>query len=189
MGFLDRLNKRQPWSCPLGIRRFFVSPQESGELCLMASIMGESGDIFFPKLDEEKDMIPFDRIALDLLKELGLEADICKTEKEAKEKAAALPQNPKSWPIYFFGSDTSGEKSFEEFYTDNEILDNDSFINLGAIKNSKKRSIDEINAIFNKLENLFEKESISKAEIVDVLKEYLPNFEHIETGKGLDSKM
>jgi FlaA1/EpsC-like NDP-sugar epimerase len=189
LGFLDRLNKQQPWSCPLGIRRFFVSPQESGELCLMASVMGESGDIFFPKLDEEKDMIPFDRIALDLLKELGLEADICKNEVEAKEKALALPQNPKSWPIYFFGSDTSGEKSFEEFYTENEILDNKSFVNLGAIKNSKKRSIREINAIFNKLENLFQKESISKAEIVDVLKEYLPNFEHIETGKGLDQKM
>ncbi len=189
LGFLDRLNKQQPWSCPLGIRRFFVSPQESGELCLMASIMGESGDIFFPKLDEDKDMIPFDRIALDLLKELGLEADMCKTENEAKEKATALPLNPKSWPIYFFGSDTSGEKSFEEFYTENEILDNDSFVNLGAIKNSKKRSIQEINSIFNKLENLFQKESISKAEIVEVLKEYLPNFDHIETGKGLDSKM
>ena len=189
LGFLDRLNKQQPWSCPLGIRRFFVSPQESGELCLMASIMGESGDIFFPKLDEDKDMIPFDRIALDLLKELGLEAEVCKTENEAKEKATALPLNPKSWPIYFFGSDTSGEKSFEEFYTVNEILDNDSFINIGAIKNSKKRSIQEINLIFNKLENLFQKENITKSEIVYVLKEYLPNFDHIETGKGLDSKM
>jgi len=87
LGFLERLNKQQPWSCPRGIRRFFVSPQESGELCLMASIMGESGDIFFPKLDEERDMIPFDEIAIDLLKELGLEADICETEDEAKEKA------------------------------------------------------------------------------------------------------
>ena len=87
IGFLDRLNKQQPWSCPRGIRRFFVSPQESGELCLIASIMGESGDIFFPKLDEDRDMIPFDEIALDLLKELGLEADICETEDEAKEKA------------------------------------------------------------------------------------------------------
>ena len=189
LGFLDRLNKNQPWSCPLGIRRFFVSPQESGELCLIASIMGESGDIFFPKLDEEKDMIPFDRIALDLLKELGLEADICKNELEAKEKALTLPQNSKTWPIYFFGSDTSGEKSFEEFFTDNEILDNDSFINLGVIKNSKKRSILEINSIFSNLDTLFQKEAISKSEIVEVLKEYLPNFEHIETGKGLDQKM
>jgi FlaA1/EpsC-like NDP-sugar epimerase len=100
-----------------------------------------------------------------------------------------LTVNPKSWPVYFFGSDTSGEKSFEEFYTDNEILDTESFINLGVIKNSKKRSIHEINSIFNNLENLFQKETISKAEIVYVLKEYLPNFEHIETGKGLDQKM
>jgi len=189
LGFLDRLNKNQPWSCPLGIRRFFVSPQESGELCLMASIMGESGDIFYPKLDEEKDMIPFDRIALDLLKELKLEPDICKTEKEAKEKAAVLPKNPKSWPIFFFGSDTSGEKSFEEFFTEKEELDNDSFINLGIIKNSVKRNVKEIDTIFERLHNLFESNEVSKAAIVEILKSYLPNFEHIETGKGLDSKM
>ena len=189
LGFLDRLDKRQPWSCPLGIRRFFVSPQESGELCLMASIMGESGDIFFPKLDEERDMIPFDRIALALLKELELEPDICKTEEEAKQKALNLPVSPKSWPVYFFGSDTSGEKSYEEFYTKNEILDNDSFIKLGVIKNSKKRSIEEIDSIFINLEQLFQKSLISKSDIVNVLKEYLPNFDHIETGKGLDQKM
>ncbi|MEA1877425.1 MAG: polysaccharide biosynthesis protein [Bacteroidota bacterium] len=148
LGFLERLNKNQAWSCPLGIRRFFVSPVESGELCLMASVMGESGDIFFPKLDEEKDMIPFDQIARDLLEWLGKGIDVCKSEEEAKEKAGRLLElraqstatvspesrvpnpesrvpnpesrvpNPESWPVYFFGSDTSGEKSFEEFYTD-----------------------------------------------------------------------
>jgi FlaA1/EpsC-like NDP-sugar epimerase len=207
LGFLDRLAKNQPWSCPLGIRRFFVSPQESGELCLMASIMGETGDIFFPKLDDKRDMIPFDRIALDLLKELGLKPEIYKIEEEARSKTTSecsdcdhneaelnnlsetSAEPIKSWPIYFFGSDTSGEKSFEEFYTEKEILDNDTFINLGVIKNSKKRSIAEIDNIFDNLENLFKKESVTKTEIVDVLKEYLPNFEHIETGKGLDSKM
>lgn len=191
LGFLERLNKQQPWSCPRGIRRFFVSPQESGELCLIASIMGESGDIFFPKLDEERDMIPFDQIALDLLKELGLTPDICQSEEEAKEKALSIHQtiNPSTYPIYFFGSDTSGEKAFEEFFTEKEILDNDSFINLGVVKNSKKRSIEEIDAIFNQLNTLFESKEISKASIVDILKVYLPNFEHIETGKGLDSKM
>ena len=211
LGFLERLNKQQPWSCPRGIRRFFVSPQESGELCLMASIMGESGDIFFPKLDEERDMIPFDEIAIDLLKELGLEADICETEDEAKEKARErLGEGEKkgekrrrgekrrkretgseldTYPIYFFGSDTSGEKAFEEFFTEKEVLDIDSFINLGVVKNSKKRSIQEIDTIFDQLHNLFESKEISKAAIVDILKVYLPNFEHIETGKGLDSKM
>lgn len=211
LGFLDRLNKNQPWSCPLGIRRFFVSPQESGELCLMASIMGESGDIFFPKLDEDRDMIPFDQIALDLLHYLGLEPDICKSEEEAREKSVILnkakrsegsqqydnrsfvvpPQDDsnKKYPIYFFGSDTSGEKTFEEFFTEKEELDNDSFINLGVVKNSKKRSIQEIDAIFDQLHNLFESNQVSKAAIVEILKTYLPNFEHIETGKGLDSKM
>jgi len=195
LGFLERLNKQQPWSCPRGIRRFFVSPQESGELCLMASIMGESGDIFFPKLDEDRDMIPFDQIALDLLKTLGLTPDICQSEDVARNKAIgrqsdlAMGQHPVTYPIYFFGSDTSGEKSFEEFFTEKEELDTDSFINLGVVKNSKKRSLSEIDIIFDQLHNLFESDHITKGAIVDILKVYLPNFEHIETGKGLDSKM
>jgi len=189
LGFLDRLNKQQPWSCPLGIRRFFVSPAESGELCLMASVMGESGDIFFPKLDETRDMIPFDQIAKALLKSLGLEPDVCNSEEEAKQKALLLNENSTTYPIFFFGSDTSGEKAFEEFYTEKEKLDNDSFIHLGVVKNSKKRSVAEIDAIFDRLNELFESQNITKAAIVDVLKVYLPNFEHIETGKGLDSMM
>jgi len=189
LGFLERMNKQQPWSCPLGIRRFFVSPQESGELCLMASIMGESGDIFFPKLDEDRDMIPFDQIAKDLLKSMGMETDICQTEEEAKQKILLMTDSSKSYPVYFFGSETCGEKAFEEFFTAKEELDNDSFVNLGVVKNSKKRSIQEIDDIFDRLHNLFESQNVTKAAIVDVLKVYLPNFEHIETGKGLDSKM
>jgi FlaA1/EpsC-like NDP-sugar epimerase len=196
LGFLERLNKNQPWSCPLGIRRFFVSPIESGELCLMASVMGESGDIFYPKLDPEKDMIPFDKIAKDLLKTLNLKIDICKTEQEAKIKAKSSlvptsprPQVPNSWPVYFFGSDTSGEKSFEEFYTETETRDEKTFLNLGVIKNSKKRNKKEIDQIFKQLQTLFDSNTITKASIVEILKGYLPNFEHIETGKGLDSKM
>jgi FlaA1/EpsC-like NDP-sugar epimerase len=189
LGFLARLIKKQPLSCPRGIRRFFVSPQESGELCLMASIMGEAGDIFYPKLDEKKDMISFEKIALDLLNNLNLEPEVCNSEDEAKQKALSLTSESKKYPIYFFGSDTSGEKSFEEFYTEDELLDNDTYINLGVIKNSKKRSISEINEIFNNLNRIFLKKSVTKTEIVEVLKEYMPNFDHIETGKGLDSKM
>jgi FlaA1/EpsC-like NDP-sugar epimerase len=202
LGFLDRLQKRQPWSCPLGIRRFFVSPQESGELCLLASILGESGDIFYPKLDEEKDMIPFDRIALDLMKALGLSPDICLTEDEARQKAALLlnhndetrhceerSDEAKTYPIFFFGSDTSGEKSYEEFFTADELRDETSFVNLGVVKNSKKRQSTEMIAITEQLSALFASPSITKADIVAILKQFLPNFEHIETGRGLDSKM
>ncbi len=190
LGFLDRLAKRQPWACPLGIRRFFVSPIESGELCLLASIIGESGDIVFPKLDEERDMIPFDRIAVDLLHALGLEPDACQTEDEAREKMRqVLKERSSVWPVYFFESDTSGEKSFEEFYTADEVLDLKKFVNLGVVKNAKKRNLAEIDGIFIALRELFESKEVSKAKVVGVLKDYLPNFEHIETGKGLDQKM
>ena len=214
LGFLERLFKRQPWSCPLGIRRFFVSPLESGELCLMASLMGESGDIVFPKLDEARDMIPFDQVALDLLHALGLEPDVCKSEDEAREKMAQRVGSRQSavcdkttnkganttacslqptvcsrWPVYFFDSDTSGEKAFEEFYTPGELLDLDKFVNLGIVKNSKRRDLKEIDDIFASLRALFNSPDVTKAKVVEVLKDYLPNFAHIETGKGLDQKM
>ena len=189
LGFIERMRKQQPLSCPLGIRRFFVSPQESGELCLIASIMGESGDIFFPKLDEERDMIPFEQIAIDLLNYIGLEAEACETEEEARRKAMSLNGNSKSYPIFFFGSDTSGEKSYEEFYTENENPDMDTFKELGIIKNNRSRSIKEIDEILDKLNKLFKSKEVTKAAIVGILKTSMPNFEHIETHRGLDSKM
>jgi len=211
LGFLERLNKKQPWSCPLGIKRFFVSPIESGELCLMASVMGESGDIFYPKLDPEKDMIPFDQIARDLAKYLGLELVECTSEEEAKKMSDVRCQisdvgyqmsdvrkpttgspipNPQSpIPVYFFSSDTSGEKPYEEFFTEQEDRDEETFTNLGVIKNSRKRPKEEIDMIFDQLRSLFASEKISKTQIVEILKEYLPGFVHIEKGKGLDERM
>ncbi len=189
LGFIERLNKRQPWSCPKGMRRFFVSPQESGELCMIASVLGAPGDIIFPKLDPGKDMITFDAMALDLLKYLGMTADICASEEEARRKASMLSNNPESYPVYFFESDTSGEKPYEEFFTENEAIDNERFINLGIIKNTVRRDPGEVNEIIEGLGRLFASENVTKAAIVDNLKSLLPNFEHIEKGKGLDSKM
>ena len=186
-GFLQRLHKRQPWACPLGIRRFFVSPGESGELCLLASIIGKSGDIIFPKLDPGRDMISFEQVASDLLRELGMEPDPCKTENEAWEKMKSRVAG--KWPVYYFESDTSGEKSFEEFYTPEETLAFGMFYNLGVIKNAKRRSLAEIDAIFEKLRRLFAANDVSKKKIVTVLRDCLPNFSHIEKGRGLDSKM
>lgn len=189
LGFLERLNKRQPWSCPTGIQRFFVSPQESGELCLIASVLGESGDIIFPKLDEQRDMITFDAIAGDLLRYIGMEADICGTEEEARQKALLLNENSTKYPVYFFETDTSGEKPYEEFFTEKEVIDNDRFANLGVIKNSVKRDFQEIDGIFEKLSTLLDTDQVTKGAIVEILKTWLPNFGHIEKGKGLDSKM
>ena len=134
-------------------------------------------------------MISFDAIAKDLLKYLGMKADVCTSEEEARRKASILGANPESYPVYFFESDTSGEKPYEEFFTENEDLDNERFINLGIIKNTVKRDIREVDEIIEGLRRLFASENVTKAGIVENLKSLLPNFEHIEKGKGLDSKM
>jgi FlaA1/EpsC-like NDP-sugar epimerase len=188
-GFIDRLNKRQAWSCPLGIKRFFVSAEESGQLCLIASVLGKTGDIFFPKLDENNDMILFENIAKDLLNYLGLQIDICDSEEEAKIKASLLKTDSKLFPVYFSEPDTSGEKPYEEFYTDKEMIDLNRFKNIGIIKNSIVKDKNEIDQILKSLEKFFLSSDVLKSDIVKTLKKYLPNFEHIETGKNLDSKM
>ena len=197
IGWLNRIAKRQPLSCPVGIRRFFVSPIESGELCLFASVMAESGDIVYPKLDPEKDMIPFDAVVKDMLNDMGLGCKVCTSSAEAKaammefsrvERVDRVEGNS-GYPCEFFGSDTSGEKTFEEFYTDTDVKDEKTFVNLGAVKNSKKRPVEEVEAIFANLRGVFRKPGAEKADVIDVLKEYLPNFQHIEKGKSLDSRM
>jgi FlaA1/EpsC-like NDP-sugar epimerase len=188
-GFLERLNKNQAWSCPTGIKRFFVSSEESGQLCLIASILGETGDVFFPKLDPKNDSIYFETIARDLLKYLGLDIDICESEEEAKRKSELLSDSSKSHPVYFFKSDTSGEKLFEEFYTDKEVLDRDKYQALGIIKNSSKKDRLTLNRALDNLENLLSEDKIVKSEIVGFLERHIPNFKHLETGKNLDSKM
>ena len=194
IGWLNRIAKKQPLSCPLGIRRFFVSPVESGELCLFASVMAASGDIVYPKLDPEKDMIPFDAVVKDMLDYMGLGCRACPSTEEAKAAMKDFePRNTQNtrngYPCEFFGSDTSGEKTFEEFYTDTDVKDETTFVNLGVVKNAKKRPVEEVESIFASLRAVFAREEVSKADVVEVLKDYLPNFQHIEKGKSLDSRM
>ena len=200
IGWLNRIQKKQPLSCPLGIRRFFVSPVESGELCLFASVMAESGDIVYPKLDPEKDMIPFDAVVKDMLNDMGLGCKACFSSDEAKAAMGDFShkehkghkegvESGGGYPCEFFGSDTSGEKTFEEFYTDTDVKDEKTFVHLGAVKNSKKRPVEEVEAIFANLRNVFATPAATKADVIEVLKEYLPNFQHIEKGKSLDSRM
>ncbi len=188
-GWLERLSKRQPWSSPRNVKRFFVSPKESGQLCLIASILGKPGDIFFPKLDPIRDMIPFNKIAFDLLYYMGLQPDVCHSEIDAKLKAQQLEPNSPTYPIYLFDSDTSGEKPYEEFFTENENIDYSRFHALGVIQNFTPKSLNQIEKIITELRNLFQRATVTKEEIVETLKIYLPHFSHIETGKGLDSKM
>lgn len=186
-GFVQRMMKRQPLSAPADVRRYFVSPEESGELCMLASLLGESGDIFFPKLQEDA-MMTFAEIAEKFLFEMGLQPYYCNSETEAKEKAANWTAVQKSYPVYFFNSDTSGEKMYEEFYDEKDIVDLTSFQELGIIKSNEKPDIKTVNALIDEFRVLFQKE-ISKDQIIELLNKYLPDFSHIETGKYLDAKM
>ena len=193
IGWLNRIAKKQPLSCPLGIRRFFVSPIESGELCLFASVMAESGDIVYPKLDPDKDMIPFDAVVKDMLDDMGFGCRACSSTAEAKKAITDFyhkdNKEDEGYPCEFFGSDTSGEKTFEEFYTDTDVKDEATFVNLGVVKNAKKRPVAEVEAIFRNLREVFDKPGATKADVVEVLKDYLPDFHHIEKGKSLDNRM
>lgn len=189
LGFLERLAKRQPWSCPLGIKRYFVSPTEAGEICLCAAMLGSSGEILFPKLDPDRDMLYFDELALALLAELGLEADRCASEEEARQKAAKLGRHPKRYPVHFFESDTSGEKPTEEFVADGENADLGRFEKLGVIRSGGPRDMAALESILVQLEKLFIAQEVSKAAIVETLSAYLPTFHHIEKGRNLDQRM
>ncbi len=187
-GFNQRLEKRQPIVAPNDVRRYFVTPKESGELCLMSCIFGENRDIFFPKLSEKLHLISFADIAVKYLKQKGLEPVLCRDEDEARELAKTLPEQGK-WPCLFTNSDTTGEKDFEEFFTDQEVLDMARFGNLGIIKNDAE--FDELLlAKFEARIAAMKRElSWSKEELVNLFYQMIPGFGHKETGKYLDSKM
>ena len=184
-GFIHRLNKKQPLSCPSDIKRFFVTPQQSAQICLLATFLGETGNIFFPKLDFHKDQIYFKDIALDFLKQNGFVPKFVQSEKEAKD--FDFENNPKKYPIYFFKTDTSGEKTYEEFYTEEEDYDINTYHSLGFI-NSPDVNISYEDLKFS-FEEVFNNLNTNKSDIVSIIKKYVPDFMHIETGKHLDQKM
>ena len=187
-GFNQRFAKRQPISAPHDVRRYFITPQESGELCLMSCLLGENRDIFFPKLDEQLDQLTFSAIAVRYLAELGFEAYACVTEDEARDRAPELIAR-KQWPCYFFASDTTGEKDFEEFYTDAETLDMARFASIGLIKNQSVYEEAKLHTFLNTVSALQERGVWDRQDLVRLFHEMLPNFGHKETGKYLDDKM
>lgn len=186
-GFLDRINLHQPLSAPSDVRRFFVSPEESGQICMLSAMLGANRNIFFPKL-EEAQMTTFDKIAEDLLKTMGYEVDYCSSDKEAVEKSSTWTEGS-PYPVHFSASDTSGEKAFEEFYVNGEAVDMERFKSLGVITGKPIPSRIDVVDLIHSLEDTFESENCTKADIVKLIGAYLPNFEHIETGKSLDGKM
>ena len=184
-GFIYRLQKKQPLSCPSDIKRFFVTPEQSGQICLLATFLGESGNIFFPKLDFHKDQIYFKEIALDFIKENGFEPELVQSEEEAKEFDFA--NNSEKYPIFFFKTDTSGEKTYEEFYTEEEDYEINEYDSLGYINTPEiEISFEEVIANF---ESVFNNPNSDKSDIVNIINKYVPDFMHIETGKNLDQKM
>ncbi|MBP6712759.1 MAG: UDP-N-acetylglucosamine 4,6-dehydratase [Aliarcobacter sp.] len=187
-GFDQRIKKQQPIVAPNDIKRYFVTPQESGELCLMSCIFGENRDIFFPKLSENLHLITFADIAVKYLKDLGYEPYLCKDEDEARELAKTLPSEGK-WPCLFTSSDTTGEKDFEEFFTDSEVLDMNRFENLGVIKNEAIYDEAKLNHFETIIKKYKQELSWTKEDIVKEFFTMIPDFGHKETGKYLDGKM
>jgi FlaA1/EpsC-like NDP-sugar epimerase len=187
-GFNQRFAKRQPISAPNDVRRYFVTPQESGELCLMSCLLGENRDIFFPKLSEQLHLTTFSDIAERYIDNLGYEPYHCSTEQEARDRSDELIAS-KRWPCYFFKSDTSGEKDFEEFFTHNEVLDMNQFKNLGVIKNEANFNSDMLDNFLKVIHDLRAQTVWEKAPIVDLFNEMIPDFDHKETGKYLDGRM
>lgn len=187
-GFNQRFTKRQPIAAPKDVRRYFVTFQESGELCMMSAILGENRDIFFPKLSEKLHLVKFSEIAKEYLAQMGYEAIECETEQEARKSCKNLIKK-KKWPCYFFDSDTTGEKDFEEFFTEREVLDFNRFREIGIIKNNLEFDEDGLSNFENLYHELRTNLNWDKKILVDSFLKLIPNFSHLETGKYLNQRM
>lgn len=187
-GWIHRLQKKQPLVAPNDVLRYFVSPEESGQICMLACILGKGGEIFFPKLHESQ-MLTFSRICSEFIKAEGFAAKECVSDAEAKAYAASMSYDSTEYPVVYFKSDTTGEKAYEEFFVPGEKVNMDRFTALGVVEETSRRSMEEINSFFNELESIFDDKNFTKAQVVDAIKGFIPNFEHDEKGKNLDQKM
>lgn len=186
-GWLHRLQKKQPLVAPNDVKRYFVSPEESGQICMLACILGNGGEVFFPKLSEDQ-MLTFSAVCDDFIKSEGFSKKECDNEEEAKQFACQMPYDSETYPVVYFKSDTTGEKAYEEFYIPGERINLDRFKALGVVEETTHRPMNEVNAFFTKLEVLFQGD-FTKEDVVKAIKEFIPNFEHEEKGKNLDQKM
>ena len=192
-GWIHRLQKKQPLAAPSDVKRYFVSPEESGQICMLACILGRPGEVFFPKLGEDQ-MLTFSSICDEFVAANHLKKHECASDKEAKAFAADLKTNTDNtnltdYPVVYFKSDTTGEKAYEEFYVPGEKIDKERFQSLGVVEQTTRHDMQEVNTFFDKLEAVFAKDDFTKSQVVDAIKEFIPNFEHEEKGKNLDQKM
>jgi len=187
-GFNRRLEKEQPIAAPNDVRRYFVTPKEAGELCILSCLTGENRDIYFPKLDEELNLVTFSDIAVKYLNSLGYEPVECATEDEARARVAELKAKHK-YPVYFFRSDTTGEKDFEEFYMNGENLDMDKFTSIGIVKKAAEYKEEDLEYFTATIRSMRDKGSWTRGELVELFNKMLPEFHHKETGKFLDGRM
>lgn len=186
-GWLHRLQKRQPLAAPNDVKRYFVSPEESGQICMLACILGNGGEVFFPKLGEDQ-MLTFSSICDEFVKSEGFQKMECANDEDAKRYAQQMSYDSDTYPVVYFKSDTTGEKAYEEFYIPGEKINMERFKALGVIEQTKRRPINEVDDFFDKLEMLFSND-FTKEDVVKAIKEFIPNFEHEEKGKNLDQKM
>ncbi len=187
-GWLNRVMKKQPLVAPKDVKRYFVSLYESGEICLLACVLGKNREIFFPKLNENQ-MLTFSSICDEFVKSIGCEKIECTSEEEAKTMANEMPFGSKKYPVFYFKSDTTGEKDYEEFYVPGEKLNMERFQGIGVIEETKHRTINEIKMFFDEIKTIFANPSFTKEEVVKSIKKFIPNFEHEEKGKNLEQKM
>lgn len=187
-GWIHRVMKKQPLTAPNDVKRYFVSPEESGQICMLACILGKNGEIFFPKLDE-KQMLTFSAICDKYVETIGCEKKEFSSDDDAKHFAAEMPYDNKEYPVVYFGSDTTGEKAYEEFYVPGEKLNMERFDSLGVVEDIAKRPMSDIDAFFAEMEAIFASADFTKMQVVAAIKRFIPNFEHEEKGKNLDQKM
>lgn len=187
-GWIHRLQKKQPLAAPSDVKRYFVSPEESGQICMLACILGNGGEVFFPKLGEDQ-MLSFSSICDEFVKTEGFSKKECSSDEEAKQFAAAMDYDSDTYPVVYFKSDTTGEKAYEEFYVPGEKIDMERFNALGVVEQTTRHNMTEVEAFFTKLESIFSQETFTKSQVVDAIREFIPNFEHEEKGRNLDQKM
>src|SRR5574344_1196030 len=187
-GWIHRLQKKQPLAAPSDVKRYFVSPEESGQICMLACILGNGGEVFFPKLGEDQ-MLTFSAICDEFVKAEGFIKVECSSDPEAKKYAADMSYESDSYPVVYFNSDTTGEKAYEEFFIPGEKVNMERFSALGVVEETTNRDMNEIQEFFTELEGIFASPEFTKAQVVESIKKFIPNFEHEEKGKNLDQKM